>query len=50
MKITKQGNGTYTYESFVIEQRVFRTKMYLWPIPRTELAKSKDLLQNPGWE
>lgn len=49
MKIVRQNDGSYTYEPFVIEQRVFRKPMYLWPIPRTELAKSTDLLQNPGW-
>lgn len=49
MKVVKQGNDAYTYTPFVIEQRVFRKAMYLWPIPRNELAKSKDLLQNPGW-
>lgn len=48
MKILKQGNS-YSYEPFVIGQRVFRTRMYLWPIPRVELAKSTDLLQNPGY-
>lgn len=48
MKITKQGAG-YTYEKFELEKRIFRTPMYLWPIPMVELAKSQALLQNPGW-
>lgn len=48
MKIVRQ-SGAYTYEPFVLEERVFRKSMYLWPIPMVELAKSQALLQNPGW-
>ncbi|MNY13188.1 SusD family protein [compost metagenome] len=31
------------------ETRVFNEKMYLYPIPFTEIQKSKNLVQNPGW-
>ncbi|MCS3553552.1 MULTISPECIES: RagB/SusD family nutrient uptake outer membrane protein [unclassified Sphingobacterium] len=31
------------------ETRVFNKKMYLYPIPFTEIQKSKNLVQNPGW-
>jgi hypothetical protein len=55
MRITRQVNGaqqvTYTYEEFEVEKRVFDvTKMYLMPIPQSEIIKSKDVLkQNPNW-
>jgi len=31
------------------EARVFLKSMYLYPIPLTEIQKSKKLVQNPGW-
>lgn len=31
------------------EQRVFERKQYLYPIPFTEMQRSKVLVQNPGW-
>lgn len=31
------------------QTRVFNRKMYLYPIPFTEIQKSKKLVQNPGW-
>jgi hypothetical protein len=43
--------GTLTYEEFEVEQRSFvAPKMYLYPIPQSEINKSKGVLvQNPGW-
>jgi len=29
--------------------RSFNPKQYLWPIPRTDIIKNKELIQNPGW-
>jgi hypothetical protein len=29
--------------------RSFNFKQYLWPIPRTDIIKNKELIQNPGW-
>jgi starch-binding outer membrane protein, SusD/RagB family len=51
MKITRQSNGTYTYQAVPVRQHVFRPAMYLFPIPQAEIAKSADgsLLQNPQW-
>lgn len=41
--------GTTTYNSIQVRKRVFHKRMYLWPIPQSEVAKSVDLLQNPGY-
>ncbi len=38
-----------TYETIPVRQRFFSEKMYLWPIPESEIAKSPDLLQNVGY-
>ena len=39
--------GFYTRTAF--ETRVFEKKMYLFPIPQTEVEKGKGLVQNPWW-
>ena len=31
------------------EERQFEKKMYLYPIPLSEVSKSQKLIQNPGW-
>ncbi len=42
--------GTLNYSYFVVdEQRKFDTKMYLHPIPLSEMKISPNLVQNPGW-
>ncbi|MBE8715335.1 RagB/SusD family nutrient uptake outer membrane protein [Sphingobacterium hungaricum] len=38
-----------TYNTINVRKRVFSNRMYLWPIPQSEVAKSTDLLQNPGY-
>jgi starch-binding outer membrane protein, SusD/RagB family len=48
MKITKVGT-VLTYTPFVVEQRVFAPKNYLFPIPQSELSKAPSLEQNPGY-
>jgi hypothetical protein len=42
---------TFNYQTKVVEKRVFdATKMYLYPIPQTEIDKAQDVLtQNPNW-
>jgi hypothetical protein len=50
MKITKNTNGTFTYEPYVYERRIFLEHMHRYPIPNSEIYKSKVLEQNPGWE
>ncbi|WP_304064220.1 RagB/SusD family nutrient uptake outer membrane protein [Pedobacter glucosidilyticus] len=46
-------SGGFRYEPFVVERRSFdatNNKMYLYPIPFQEIAKSNgNLLQNMGW-
>lgn len=38
-----------TYNTINVRKRVFDERMYLWPIPQSEVAKSVDLFQNPGY-
>jgi len=40
---------TYTYQKVVVENRVFQPKMYLYPIPQSEIAIATGLIQNPIW-
>jgi len=51
IRIQKSGDA-FTYSEFIVENRIFVIpKMYLYPIPQTEINKSKGILiQNPGWE
>ncbi len=50
MKITRDPNtGIYSYEIVPVRDHNFQPSMYLWPIPQVEVAKSQDLLQNPGY-
>jgi len=49
MKITKTATGTFTYEVFKVEDRVFEPKMNAMPIPYSEIQKSTLLQQNYGW-
>lgn len=51
-RITKnQETGAFSYEKIRVEDRVFdESKMYLYPIPQSEINKYPDILiQNPGW-
>ncbi len=41
--------GVFTYVPFTVENRVFQSKMYLYPIPQTDLNISPLLVQNPQW-
>lgn len=49
MNIVKTGATTYSYTPYVVENRVFDTKMYLYPIPQGEINVSAALFQNPLW-
>ncbi|MFT3948795.1 MAG: RagB/SusD family nutrient uptake outer membrane protein [Agriterribacter sp.] len=49
MSVEKDTNGNFTYTKETVRKHSFRTPMYLWPIPQSEVAKSADLLQNPGY-
>lgn len=48
MKITKNGDGTYSYERQTVS-REWDDKMYLFPIPVDQILKNGNLEQNPGW-
>ena len=47
MQITKNGDR-YTY-NHVPKPRYWDDKMYLFPIPDSEIRKNPNLTQNPGW-
>lgn len=48
--ITITKNGTvYTYSPQKIQDRVWNDKMYLYPIPQTEIYMNGNLTQNTGW-
>lgn len=52
MKITKDPvSGTLSYDqNSVVEKREWEDKMYLYPIPNSEIMRSNGkLTQNPGW-
>lgn len=46
--LTKDGT-VITCTPKIVETRVWDDKMYLYPIPQTELYLNKNLVQNPGW-
>lgn len=53
MNVVKNTNGSFTYNKMLLPvtyQRVFLDHMHRYPIPRTEIYKSNNILkQNPGW-
>lgn len=50
VSITMNDDGGCAYESKVVEKRTFVDKMMLYPIPKTEILQSNNVLQqNPGW-
>ncbi|MBS1602664.1 MAG: RagB/SusD family nutrient uptake outer membrane protein [Bacteroidetes bacterium] len=48
MRATKTGS-TYSYQPFLVENRVYKEAYDLWPILQTELLKNKSLVQNEGY-
>lgn len=48
MKLTQNADGTITYTRQVVD-RTWDEKMYLFPIPQTEIMKNPNLTQNEGW-
>jgi hypothetical protein len=48
MEINRNGNEV-TYKTFDVRKRNFRPAMYLWPLPQAEVAKSPEVIQNPGY-
>lgn len=50
IRAADNGDGTFRYERFKVEERVFDEKMYRYPIPYQEISKSKGVVtQNAGW-
>jgi len=50
MNLTKDPvTSVITYTPKTVEIRQWYDKMYLYPIPQTELFINKNLVQNPGW-
>lgn len=52
MQVIKNTNGSYTYNEVELPnfQKVFQDRMYLYPIPQSEMNKTSGALkQNPGW-
>ena len=49
MQIVKDANDEPTYKKYTVENRVFDERMYLYPIPQSEILKAPGITQNPGW-
>ena len=52
MKVIKKSDGTFGYTEVEMPayQKVFTDRMYLYPIPQSEMNKTTgELKQNPGW-
>jgi hypothetical protein len=50
MRITfNPADTTYTYQTFEVENRLFDSRFYWYPLPRKEVLKGY-VKQNPGWE
>ena len=49
VNVNRNADNTFTYTPVKVEDRVFTPKMYLYPIPQSDLNISKELIQNPLW-
>ncbi|MBR1388996.1 MAG: RagB/SusD family nutrient uptake outer membrane protein [Prevotella sp.] len=50
LQITKNADDTFSESKIVVQNRQWNDKMYLFPIPQSEILKSGNVLtQNPGW-
>ena len=50
MQITRNpADSTFSYQKIIVENRVFKPEMYLYPIPQGEIAIATGLMQNPLW-
>jgi len=47
--VRDETTGVFTYTPNVVEQRTFLPKMYLYPIPQSDLNIATGLVQNPLW-
>lgn len=49
VEIIRNSDNTFKYTPIKVEDRTFSPKMYLYPIPQSELNIAKGLVQNPLW-
>lgn len=49
VSITRTADNVFTYAPVKVEDRVFTPKMYLYPIPQSELNIVTGMIQNPLW-
>jgi len=47
--IIRNADGSFKYAPVKVEDRAFDPKMYLYPIPQSELNIAQGLIQNPLW-
>lgn len=47
--VDRVNDSTFTYKPGKVEDRIFTSKMYLYPIPQGEISISNALIQNPMW-
>jgi hypothetical protein len=50
IRTIKLADGTFRLERRKVRDRVFKDYMHRYPIPRVELNKSKNLVNNPQWD
>lgn len=49
VEITRRSDGSFDYNRKLVETRVWDDKMYLYPIPQSEIFINNNLDQNPDW-
>lgn len=51
VRVARTSSGGFLYDRVMVEKRFFdETKMYMYPIPESEVIKSSgNLIQNPNW-
>jgi hypothetical protein len=49
VQITQNADNTFKYAPIKVEDRSFSAKMYLYPIPQSDLNIAGSLIQNPLW-
>ena len=49
VEIIRNADNTFKYTPTKVEDRSFNPKMYLYPIPQSDLNISGSLIQNPLW-
>lgn len=49
IRIVKDANGAFTYNNFVVENRVFEAKNYLYPFSQNTINRQPAIIQNKGY-